>query len=102
MNQDGCLMKTEKYESFGVNLSSVRNAWETKLIKILNEVLPDFPEFDYCTICIQDVYALAMNQLNPKYVQHGTVLLVKEYTNQDFRDVIEIAIEKVLKNPNHP
>lgn len=95
-------MKAEKYESFGVNLSNVRNAWETRLIKCMNEVLLDFPEFDYCAICIQDVYALAMNQLTPKYVQQGTVLLKKEYTDQDFRDVIEMAVEKVIRNPNHP
>ncbi len=94
-------MKLEKYESFGVNLANVRNAWETRLIKCMNEVLPEFADFDYCAICIQDVYALAMNHLTPKYVQQGTVLLKKEYTDNDFRDVIEMAVEKVLNNPNH-
>ena len=95
-------MKSEKYLAFGVDLSKVRNAWETRLIKCMIDILPKYPEFDYCSICIQDVYALAMNQLNPKYVQHGTVLLKKEYTDKDFIDVIEIAVEQVLKNPNHP
>ncbi len=94
-------MKKEKYDSFGVNLENVRNTWETRLIKCMNDVLPEFGEFDYCAICIQDVYALAMNQLTPKYVQQGTVLLMKEYSNQDFKDVIEIAVEKILMNPNH-
>jgi Late competence development protein ComFB len=95
-------MKKEKYQSFGVDLSSVRNVWETRLIKYMNEVLPEFPDFDYCSICIQDVYALSINQLTPKYVQQGTVLLKKEYTENDFRDIIEEAVEKVLANPNHP
>jgi len=94
-------MKKDKYESFGVDLSKVRNTWETRLIKCMNDILPDFAEFDYCAICIQDVYALAMNQLVPKYVQQGTVLLKKEYSDQDFKDVIEVAVEKVLSNPNH-
>ena len=94
-------MKKDKYVSFGVNLSNVRNAWETRLIKCMDDVLPDFTDFDYCAICIQDVYALAMNQLVPKYVQQGTVLLKKEYSDQDFRDVIEAAVEKVLNHPNH-
>ena len=94
-------MRKEKYESFGVNLATVRNAWETKLIRCMGEVLPNFPEFDFCTICIQDVYALAMNQLNPKYVQQGTVLLKKQYTDADFKRVIEFAVERVMKNPNH-
>ncbi len=95
-------MKKEKYETFGVNLANVRNAWEVKVIKCMNEVLPEYPEFDYCTICLQDVYALAMNQLTPKYVQQGTVLLKKEYTNDDFKDIVEVAIQKVLDKPNHP
>lgn len=95
-------MKKEKYESFGVDLSPVRNAWEIRVIKSMNKVLPDFPEFDYCAICIQDVYALSMNQLTPKYIQQGTILLKKDYTDEDFKDIIENAVEKVLKNPNHP
>ncbi len=94
-------LKKDKYTSFGVSLEHVRNAWETKLIKCMDKVLLDYSEFDYCSICIQDVYALAMNQLNPKYVQQGTVMINKEYTTDDFRDIIETAVEKVIKNPNH-
>ncbi len=94
-------MKKEKYISFGVNLESIRNVWETKVIKCMDEVLPDYPDFDYCSICIQDVYALAMNQFPPKYIQQGTVMIKKEYSDADFRDAVEIAVEKVLKKPNH-
>ena len=94
-------MKSDKYEAFGVNLSKVRNAWEVKVIKCMKEVIPDFPEFDYCTICIQDVFALSMNQLTPKYAQQGTVLLKKEYSNDDFKDIVEMAVQKVIDKPNH-
>lgn len=94
-------MKKGKYESYGVDLSMVRNAWEARVIKSMNDVLPEFPEFDYCAICIQDVYALAMNQLTPKYIQQGTILIKKEYSEQDFRDIVEEAVDKVVKNPNH-
>ncbi len=93
--------KTDKYTSFGVSLENVRNAWETKVIKCMDKVLPDFPDFDYCSICIQDVYALAMNQLNSKYIQQGSVMIKKEYNSNDFRDIIEHAVEKVMKKPNH-
>ncbi|MBU3916878.1 late competence development ComFB family protein [bacterium] len=93
--------KTDKYTSFGVSLEHVRNVWETKVIKCMDKVLPDYPEFDYCSICIQDVYALAMNQLNPKYIQQGTVMIKKEYSDDDFRDALALAVEKVIKKPNH-
>lgn len=95
-------MRIDKYESFGVNLSNVRNSCEVEVIKHMNQLLPDFPEFDYCTICIQDVYALSMNQLTPKYMQEGTVLLKKEHTSDDFKNAVQMAVQRVIKNPNHP
>ena len=94
-------MKKESYECYGVNLSNVRNAWEKKIIKSMSQVLPEFPEFDYCSICIQDVYALSLNQLTPKYIQQGTILIKKEYTEADFHDIVENSIQKVITNPNH-
>ena len=94
-------MKKEKYLSFGVPLENVRNAWEVKVIKCMNDILPEYPEFDFCSICVQDVYALSMNQLTPKYIQQGTVLIKKEYSEADFKDIVEFSIGKVLKNPNH-
>ena len=94
-------MKREKYILYGVSLENIRNAWETKVIRFMEELFPEYPEFDFCSLCIQDVYALSLNQLSPKYKQEGTILLQKEYNDADFRDVIEIAIKKVIENPNH-
>ncbi len=94
-------MKNKDYEIFGISLENIRNKNETKVIEIMNKLIPEFPEFDYCSICIQDVYALSLNLLSPKYTQAGTVVLKKELSHEDFRDVVESAIEKVAKHPNH-
>jgi hypothetical protein len=48
------------------------------------------------------VYALSLNQLGPRYIQTGTVVLKKELSDEDFRDIVEKSIEQVLKNKNHP
>ena len=95
-------MNTDKYEVFGVSMQTVRNRNEEKVIQFMNELLPQFPEFDYCAICLQDVYALSLNQLSPRYVQAGTIILKKDLLDDDYRDVVESAIETVTKNVNHP
>ncbi|MCP4752263.1 MAG: late competence development ComFB family protein [Proteobacteria bacterium] len=95
-------MKTAAYEIFDISLENVRNNHEAKVIKFMKELIPQFPEFDYCSICIQDVYALSLNQLPPKYAQAGTIILKKDLKDEDFRDVVESAIEQVTKQTNHP
>lgn len=92
----------DNYDVFGVSLENIRNKNETKVIKYMRELIPQFPEFDYCSICIQDVYALSLNQLSPRYIQEGTIVIRKELSDEDFRDIVETSIETVVKNRNHP
>ena len=76
-------MKSESKEVFGVSLENVRNKNEEKVIKYMKELIPQFPEFDYCSLCIQDVYALSLNQLSPRYTQAGTIILKKDFKEED-------------------
>ncbi len=92
----------QDYEVFGISVESIRNKNESQIIKYMRELIPQFPDFDYCSICVQDVYALSLNQLSPRYIQKGTIILHKELQDSDYRDVVEGAIEQVLKNRNHP
>jgi late competence development protein ComFB len=95
-------MKNEEYEVFGISVNTVKNKNESKVMQFMRELLPQFPDFDYCTICVQDVYALSLNQLVPRYVQAGTIVLKKDLKDEDYRDVVENSIEQVVKNKNHP
>lgn len=95
-------MKKADYDVFGISVEKIRNKNEVKVIKFMRELIPQFPDFDYCSLCIQDVYALSLNQLSPRYIQAGTVVLKKELSDEDFRDIVEKSIEQVLKNKNHP
>ena len=95
-------MDKEKFEIFGVSMSSIRNKNEMKVIQFMKELIPQFPEFDYCPICLQDVYALCLNQLSPRYAQEGTIVLKKDLLDVDYRDVVEASISTVIKNCNHP
>ena len=95
-------MKKEDYEVFGISVESIKNKNESRVIQCMRELIPQFPDFDYCSICIQDVYALSLNQINPRYIQAGTIVLKKELSTEDFRDIVENAIQQVLTNKNHP
>ena len=97
-------MKTnvDKYLINGISLENIRNSYETKVIKKMKELLPKSPKFDFCSICIQDVYALALSRITPKYVQEGTVVLKNEYDEQDFSNLVGNAIKQVMERPNHP
>jgi len=95
-------MKRDEKVVFGVSMAAVRNVNEKKVLAFMEELIPQFPDFDYCTICLQDVYALSLNRLTPRYTQSGTVVLKKELVDDDYRDVVEAAIECVTKNVNHP
>jgi len=95
-------MKKEEDEVFGVTLKNVRNSNEEKVKKYMKELIPQFPEFDYCSLCIQDVYALSLNQLSPRYTQAGTIILNKDLKEEDYKDVVEASIEKVTKKAKHP
>ncbi|MBU2645329.1 late competence development ComFB family protein [bacterium] len=95
-------MEKEDYEVFGVSMANIRNKNEKKVIEFMKKLIPQFPEFDYCTICLQDVYALSLNQLTARYTQSGTIVLKKDLADDDFRDVVESAIETVTKNVKHP
>ena len=95
-------MKKEDYNLFGISVEKIRNKNEAKVIEYMRELIPQFPDFDYCPICIQDVYALSLNQLSPRYIQTGTIVLKKELSENDYRDIVENSIEQVLKNKKHP
>lgn len=95
-------MNKEDYEVFGVSMENIRNRNEKKVVQFMKELIPQFPDFDYCTICLQDVYALSLNQLTPRYAQAGTIILRKDLQDDDYRDIVEAAIEAVTRNVNHP
>ena len=60
-----------------------------------------------CEICIEDIKAIALNNLKPMYVVTEKGILyskLNEFSAQFKTDVIReitIAIEKVRKNPRH-
>ncbi len=65
-----------------------------KMVKNGDTRLSTFSEKD-----IRDIYALANNQLMPKYVQKGTIVVQNDVSKEDVEMAVENAIDIVFNNP---
>ncbi|MBL4930748.1 MULTISPECIES: late competence development ComFB family protein [Clostridium] len=85
----------------------IRNCMEDIVNNVITIVLNDYKEMCKCEKCIQDIKAIALNNLKPLYAvtSEGMVYSkMKELENQFRIDVINqlvSATEMVLKNPKH-
>ncbi|MCJ8347315.1 late competence development ComFB family protein [bacterium] len=91
-----------KYLMNTVDLSSIRNKMELKVIQVMKQIIGSFPEHDQCDLCIEDAYALSLNYLPAKYAQYGSIVLKSEYPKpEEIVDAVSRAIQEVAKHPRH-
>ena len=93
--------REEEYVVNGVNLHQVRNRYELVVIKKMGEILPNYPDFDNCSLCLEDVYALSLSRMPAIYTHKGSVVLHRELTDQDIEELVVYAILKIMQNPKH-
>lgn len=93
------------YTIDGCFVGDIINFNEIATLKVMREVLDSDSSFCHCDACIEDTYALAMNNLPARYIQ---VTSKEKYTNSDnficdetVRSSIISAMEKVKAEPNH-
>lgn len=90
----------------GVNMNAYRNVMETIVVQKLND-LWDSLDCCKCEKCYNDIIALTLNQLEPKYVVSNEgelyVRLGELSNNQDCEILTTIAkaIKIVSENPKH-
>ncbi|NOZ68179.1 MAG: late competence development ComFB family protein [Deferribacteres bacterium] len=93
---------------FGFDLSEINNINEELVIELMEEILNEDKSICRCHLCIEDIYALSLNNLPPLYVQST----FKDTTSQDNdltrvldREKVEKAVReatnKVNSNPYH-
>ena len=63
------------YELNGVHLDRIRNRNELRVVKAMQKILPTVENYCGCSICLEDAYALTLNQLPSHYVQTGAIIL---------------------------
>lgn len=85
----------------------IKNCMEDIVNNVITTVLDDYKDICKCEKCVDDIKAIALNNLKPLYAvtSEGMVYSkMKELENQFRIDVINQlvnATEMVLKNPKH-
>jgi hypothetical protein len=84
-----------------VDLSRVTNKNEKRVILAMEKILATVKDWEPEALDIQDIYALALNNLPPRYVQEGTIVFNERVKNEEVEKVVREAIEKVRISPNY-
>lgn len=85
-----------------ISLSRISNRNEKRVIRLLPEVLEDFPRFEPDDLDIQDIYALTLNKLRPRYSQRCSIVLREPITDEIIIKKMRQAVRRVKRFPNHP
>ena len=84
-----------------VDLSRICNKNEKRVIQAMEKILATIDDWEPEALDIQDIYALALNNLPPRYVQEGTLVFNEKVKNEVVEQEVLAAIEKVRKSPNY-
>lgn len=96
-------MADDRYQVYDISLEKVRNRQEARVVTAMRTLLPQAEDFCGCRLCVEDVYAIALNALPAHYVQSGSMVLRKEPPSvQDIERAVGDALDKVRVRPNHP
>lgn len=96
-------MTEERYLYNDFSLAGIRNRHEPRVVEAMRELLPAADDFCGCRLCVEDVYAMALNLLPAHYVQSGSMVLGQEIpTDEDIKRAVADALDTVRVRPNHP
>ena len=84
-----------------VDLSRIVNKNEKRVVLAMEKLLGEIEEWEPEALDIQDIYALSLNRLPPRYVQDGTIVFNEPVRREEVEEVVGKAIEIVKGSPNY-
>lgn len=94
-----------KYLIIGHSVEDIRNDNEQLIIYKLNEIFRKDKQLCRCRLCVEDIYALSLNNLPARYKQLLPLEArgEKDWQTEDARieEAVRNAIEQVKKRPHH-
>ena len=73
------------------------------VVAAMRELIPAVQDFCGCRLCVEDVYAIALNSLPAHYVQSGSLVLRRAPpSDDDVQRAVADALDRVRVRPNHP
>ncbi|MBU1041424.1 MAG: late competence development ComFB family protein [Proteobacteria bacterium] len=92
-------MAQKKYEVAGVPLENIRNRNELRVIKLLPQVLAEHLDYHPSYLDIQDIYALTLNNLPPRYRQQGTIIISESVSDKEILRELRNSVNQVELAP---
>jgi len=84
-----------------VDLSRIYNKNEKRVVVAMEKILGKMADWEPEPLDIQDIYALSLNRLPPRYVQEGTIVFNEPIRIAEVERVVQEAVEKVKDSPNY-
>lgn len=82
-----------------VDLSRIYNKNEKRVVLAMEKYLAEITDWEPGALDVQDIYALALNSLPPRYVQDGTIVFNEAVKPSDIEHAVEVAVQKVRRSP---
>lgn len=96
-------MPEDHYQYNDFSLEPIRNRQESRVVAAMRDLLPPADDFCGCRLCVEDVYAIALNDLPAHYVQNGSLVFRRQPpSDEDIQRAVADALDKVRVRPNHP
>ena len=89
----------DKYKIGSADFFNIRNRNEGRVVKALSELLQTKSTLLMSSKDVQDIYALALNMLPPRYAQRGTIVLRDPVTKEEISAVVNDAYSYVMERP---
>lgn len=90
---------SKKYEVNGVPLGNIRNRNEERVAKLLPAALAECLDYRPSYLDIQDIFALTLNNLPPRYRQSGSIIIREPLSDEEIVRELHAAILKVEMAP---
>lgn len=82
-----------------VKLDNIKNKNEERVKNKIQVVLSQYSNFKPDALDIQDIYALSLNSLPPRYRQKYSIVLQEPVKDEEIINAIKQAIQTVFVNP---
>ncbi|WP_319471465.1 late competence development ComFB family protein [uncultured Pseudodesulfovibrio sp.] len=84
----------------GFDVNKIQNRNEKRVAVLMPEVIDEYYEdFTFDQLDIEDIYALTLNLLPARYIQHGSIIISDRLSDYEIKSKIRTAVERVLDYP---
>lgn len=82
-----------------IDLAGIENRNEKRVLACMPQVLEEYPDFDPNAVDIQDIYALSLNSLPPRYTQAFSIVLQEPVGEDRVWEAVREAVQRVRTQP---